>query len=47
MERKAFLTNPKHQDRVSEHGEYDCGAYNKMNEDYYEHSGLSYFTDKC
>ena len=30
---KAFLTNPKHQNHVSQCGEHDCHANNKMKGD--------------
>ena len=46
MERKAFLVNPKHQDRASQHGEHDCGANDKKNRDYYEHASLLHFMNK-
>ena len=46
VERKAFLTNPKNQDHVSQYGELDCSANNKRNGDYYEYPSLSHFTDE-
>ena len=45
VERKDFLANPMHQYRVSLCGEHDCGAYNKMNGDYYKYPSLSHFMD--
>ena len=45
VERKAFLTNQKHQHRVSQYGEHDCGANSQKNGDYYEYASLSHFTD--
>ena len=42
LERKAFLTNPKHQDCLSQCGEHDCSANNKKNRDYYEYLSLSH-----
>ena len=44
--KKALLTNPKNQYRVSQHGEHDCWANNKMNGDNYEYPSLSHFTDE-
>ena len=44
MEKKAFVTNQKHQDCVSQYGEHDCSANNKKNRDYYEYPSLSHFT---
>ena len=44
--RKAFLSNPKHQYRVSKYEEQNCRAHNEENGDYNENSGLSYFTNK-
>ena len=44
VERKPFLANPKHQDRVSKCGEYDCSANNKKSGDYYQYPSLSHFT---
>ena len=46
VERKAFLTNPKHQYRVSQCGENDCSANKKKNRDYNEYLSLSHFTDE-
>ena len=46
VERKALLTNPKHQDHVSQWGENDYYAHNKKNGDYYEYLSLSHFMDK-
>ena len=46
VERKAFLTNPKHQHHLPQRREHDCSAYNKKNGDYYEYPSLSYFTDE-
>ena len=36
-ERKYFLANPKHQDRISQCKEHDYSDNNKMNGDYYEY----------
>ena len=44
--KKAFLANPKHQYRVSQCREHDCGAHNKKNKDYYEYPSLSHCTDE-
>ena len=44
LERKDFLLNPKHQDRVSHCEEQDCSANNKKNGDYYEYTSLPHFT---
>ena len=30
--KKAFLSNPKHQNRVSQRAEHDCSAHDKKNE---------------
>ena len=46
VEIKAFLANSKHQYRVSQYGEQDCGANNKRNADYYKYLNLSHFTDE-
>ena len=46
VERKAFLTNPKHQYCVSQYGEHDCSAHNKKNRDYYKYPSLSHVTNK-
>ena len=46
VEKKAFLTNPKHQDCVCQCGEHDCSAKNKKNGDYYKYESLPYFTNK-
>ena len=46
VERKAFLANPKHQDRVPQYGEHDYRAHNKKNRDYYRYPSLSHFTDE-
>ena len=46
MEGKAFLTNPKHQDRASQYIEPDYSANNKRNGDYYEYPRLSHFIDE-
>ena len=46
MERQAFLPNPKHQYRLSQHGEHDCRAHNKKNGDYNKYLGLSHFTNE-
>ena len=43
--KKAFLANPKIQYRVSQCGEHDCSAHNKMNLDYYEYPSSSHFID--
>ena len=45
-ERKAFLANPKHQNRASQCGEHGCSANNEKNRVYYEYLSLSHFTDK-
>ena len=45
VEKKAFLTNPKHKDRVSHYGERDCSTKNKMNKDYHKYPSLSHFRD--
>ena len=42
VERKAFLANPKHQDRVSQYGEHDCSANNEKNRDYCEYPSFFY-----
>ena len=44
--RKAFLANPKHQDRVSQYGEHDCSANKKKNRDYCEYPNLFVFIDE-
>ena len=44
--KKAFLANPMHQYRVSQYGEHDCRANNKMNGDYYMYPSLSPFLNK-
>ena len=46
VEKKAFLANPKHQYRVSQHGEHDCSANNKKNGDYYKYPSLSLLMDE-
>ena len=46
VERKAFLTNLKHQYCVSQWGEQDCSAHNKKNGDCYEYPSLSQFMDE-
>ena len=46
VERKAFLSNPKHQYHVSKQGEHDCSAHNKKNGDYYENPSLSHITNQ-
>ena len=46
VEKKAFLTNPKHQYRVSRYGERDCSAKNKKNGDYYKYPSLYHFKDE-
>ena len=45
VERKAFLANPKHQDRVSHYKKYDCSTNNKTNKDYHEYPSLSLLRD--
>ena len=45
-EKKAFLTNPKPEYRVSYWGGHDCSGHNKTNGDFYEYPSLSHFTDK-
>ena len=42
--KNAFLTNPKHQYRVSHKEEHDCGAHNEKNGDYNEYLSLFHFT---
>ena len=44
--RKAFLPNPKHQYHVSQSGEHDCSANNKMERDYYKYPSLSHSANK-
>ena len=46
VEKKAFLENRKHQYRVSQCTEHDCGANKKWNGDYYEYPSLSHFMDE-
>ena len=46
VERKTFLANPKHKYRVSQRGEHDFSANNKMNEDYYGYPSLPHFIDE-
>ena len=46
VEKKAFLVNLKHQDRVSQYGEHDSSANKKKSGDYYEHMGLPHFTNE-
>ena len=46
VKRKAFLPNPKLQDRVSQYGEHNCSAHNKKNVDYYESPCLSLFSNE-
>ena len=46
MESKAFLANPKHQDRASQCAEPNCSANKKKNGDCYEYPRLSYFIDE-
>ena len=46
MERKAFLTNPKHQYRASQCEERDCSADNEKDGDYHKYTSLAYFTDE-
>ena len=46
IERKAFLTNPKHQNGVSQQGEHNCSAHNKKNRDYYKYPRLAHFIDE-
>ena len=41
VERKSFLANLKHQVHVSQYGEHDCSANNKMNGDYCGYQSLS------
>ena len=43
VERKAFFAKPKNQYRVSQYGEHDCSANDRINRDYEEYLGLSYF----
>ena len=40
--KKSFLSNLKHQHRVSQYEEHDCSAHKKKNGDYYEYPGLSH-----
>ena len=47
VERKAFPANPKHQYHVSQCGEEDCHANNKLEGDYYEYPRLSHLKDEC
>ena len=44
--KNAFLADPKHQYRVSQCGEFDCRANNKMKGNYYEYPSLSHFMDE-
>ena len=44
--KNTFLANPKHQCRVSQCREYDCGANNRKNGDYYKYPSLSYLMDE-
>ena len=46
VELKAFLANPKHQNRVSQWGEHDCSAYNKKNVDFHEYPSLNHSMDE-
>ena len=46
VERKALLANTKHQYRVSQYAEQDCGAHNEKNGDYYKYPSLTYFTNE-
>ena len=46
VERKAFLTNPKHQYRVSQCGEHDYSAHNKKNGADYMYPSLSHLMDE-
>ena len=46
VEKKTFLTNPKHQYCVSQYGEHDYSANNNENRDYYEYPSFSKFTDE-
>ena len=45
MERKALLTNLRHQYRVSQYGEHDCSTNNEKNGDYNQYPILYHFTD--
>ena len=45
-QRKAFLSNPKHQYLASQSGEHDCNTHNEKNRDYNEYPSLSLFTDE-
>ena len=47
MDRKPFLSNPKHQYHLSQRVEHDYSARNKKNGDYYEYANLSHFMDEC
>ena len=46
VERNAFIANPKNEYHVSQWGEHDWSAHNKMNGDYYKYLSLSNFIDK-
>ena len=46
VEKKAFLTTPDLQYRVSQREEHDCHVNNKKNRDYYEYPNLPHFTNK-
>ena len=46
VERKAFLTNPKNQNRVSQKDQYVYYAQSPNNGDYYENPSLSNLRDK-
>ena len=45
-EKNAFFANTKPQYRASQCGEYDYGANNKKNVDYYVYPSLTHFTDE-
>ena len=44
--KNSFPANLKHQYRVSQSGERDCGAHNKKNGDYYKDPSLTLLTDE-
>ena len=46
VERKAFLANPKHQDRVSNMENMIIMPITKKNRDYYEYTSLPHFINE-
>ena len=46
VERKTFLANLMHQNRVPQYGEHDYSATNKKNRDCYENPSLTHFMDE-